>query len=156
MSLAQKLADKLDAPNIDGTVVSVAENGEQLTARVDTAGTLAVRLLELRLATDKLTGAPIAHVKQVAEKLTRQVTYLLEPIQPIESDAEACVVQMRSTKPEQSSGVATYYEVLVKTGGTISLHRYEKPRGGLRKEIAMNLTKEVVKRLADDFLGAVA
>lgn len=156
MSLAQKLTAKLDGPSIDGTVVGVGENGEKLVARVDKADVLAVTLLELRLETNKLSGAPMAHVRQVAELLTKQVNYLLEPIQPIEADAEACVVQMRSTKPEQSGGAATYYEVLVKTGGTISLHRYEKPKGGLRKETPMHLTKEVVRRLAGDFLEAVA
>jgi hypothetical protein len=156
MPLSQQLADKLNAPGIDGTVVSAADGGDRLMVRVDQADALAVLVLELSLKTDKLTGAPMAHVKQVAQNLTERITYLLEPIQPIEADAEACVVQLRSVKPEESGGAATYYEVLVKTGGSVSLHRFEKPRGGLRREISMHLTKQVIQRLAADFLAAVA
>lgn len=156
MSLPQKLSDKLDTPQIDGTVVSANEDGDKLRVRVDQAGALALSLFEVRLNTDKLTGAPMAHVKQVAEELTGKITYLLEPIQPIETDDEACVVQLRSTRPEQREGALTYYELLVKTGGSISLNRYEKSSGALRREVAMSLTKEVVRRLAEDFLASVA
>ncbi len=156
MSLAKQLSDKLNAPGIDGTVISAVDGGDRLMVRVDQADALAVLVLELKLTTDKLTGAPMAHVKQVAQNLTERITYLLEPIQPIEADAEACVVQLRSVKPEETQGAATYYEVLVKTGGSISLHRFEKPRGGLRREIPMHLTKQVIGRLAGDFLAAVA
>lgn len=156
MPLAQTLAGKLNAAPIDGTIVSAAENGDRLAVRVDQAGTLALSLFELRLETDKLTGTPMPHVKQVAQQLTDQITYLLEPICPVEADDEACVVQLRSTKPQQGPEGVFYYELLVKTGGTISLLRYEKPQGALRREVAMNLTKEVVVRLAEDFLAAVA
>lgn len=156
MPLPDELVAKLSAPGIDGAVVAVTDGGDRLTARVDEASALAVSLFELRLTTDRLAGASIDRVKRIAEKLTERVTYLLEPIQPIEADDEACVVQMRSTKPDQRSGAATYYEVLVKTGGAISLRRYEKPKGGLRREIAMNLTLEVIGRVAEDFLASVS
>ncbi|TWT75562.1 hypothetical protein Pla123a_30720 [Posidoniimonas polymericola] len=155
MPLAQTLAGKLNAAQIDGTVVSAAENGDRLLVRVDQAGALALSLFELRLETDKLTAAPMPHVKQVATQLTEKITYLLEPICPVESDAEACVVQLRSTKPQQGVEGVCYYELLVKTGGAIGLCRYEKAKGALRREVAMNLTKEVVTRLAADFLAAV-
>lgn len=156
MPLAHTLAGKLNAAQIDGTVVSASENGEKLVVRVDRAGTLALSLFELRLETNKLTGAPMPHVRLVAQQLTEKITYLLEPICPVEADAEACVVQLRSTKPQQDDASLAYYELLVRTGGSISLHRYEKPKGGLRREVAMQLTKEVVNRLAGDFLAAVS
>lgn len=155
MGLADKLLQSLARPGIDGAVVHAADGGDRLVARVDQAGPLAVSCWELRLETDRLAGAPINRVKQVAEQVTRRVTYLLEPIQPIEADAEACVVQLRSTKPDDRGGVRSYYEVLVRTGGSVSLQRYESPRGQLRQAVAMNLTHEIVGRLAEDFLESV-
>ncbi|MEM1305096.1 MAG: hypothetical protein AAGG46_09370, partial [Planctomycetota bacterium] len=118
---------------------------------------LAASVWELSLATERLRGAPIERVRELADDLSGRVNYLLEPISPIESDVEACVVQMRSTEPDRSgAGTPSYYEVLVKTGGSIALRRYEKPRGAMRKPLAMTLTKEVIRRLATDFLAAVA
>lgn len=155
MSLVQKLSERLDRPGIDGANVSVRDGGDQLLVRIDQAGPLAATVWELRLTTDQLAGASIERVRAVAEEVTRRVTYLLEPIQPIESDAEACVVQLRSTKPDEQQGVKSYYEALVKTGGTISLQRYDWQAGSIRNSIAMTLTKEIICRLADDFLESV-
>ena len=84
------------------------------------------------------------------------MTYLLEPIQPIESDAEACVVQLRSVKPDDRGGVRSYYEALVKTGGSISLQRFDSQKGALRRSVSMTLTKEIIGRLADDFVASVS
>lgn len=155
MSLVEQLSQRLDRPGIDGANIVVRDGGDQLLVRVDQAGPLAATVWELRLTTDRLAGASIERVREIAEEITRRVTYLLEPIQPIESDSEACVVQLRSTKPDEQQGVKSYYEALVKTGGTISLQRYESQPGSIRSAIAMTLTKEIICRLADDFLESV-
>ncbi|MEN1679190.1 MAG: hypothetical protein AAGJ46_06325 [Planctomycetota bacterium] len=155
MSLAARIQNQLAQSGIDGAVLRAAEDGESLLVRVDQAGPLAVSCWELRLETGRLAGASIETVKQVAEEVTRRVTYLLEPIQPIEADSEACVIQLRSTKPDESADSRTYYECLVKTGGSIALQRYEAPRGQLRHAVAMNLTHELVGRLTDDFVASV-
>lgn len=160
MSLADRLNQRLAQPGIDGANVDVADSGDRLLVRVDQSGPLAVTCWELRLTTDRLAGAPIDRVREVAEEITRRVTYLLEPIQPIESDAEACVVQLRSTQPSQTdsegrNGVMSYYEALVKTGGSISLQRFESQRGVLRTSVSMTLTKEIIIRLVADFLASV-
>lgn len=150
------LLRQLDGPTADGAVLTSSDGGDRLSLRVEHVSKLAATVWELSLATGTLAGASIERVRQLAEQLSDRVNYLLEPITPIESDAEACVVQMRSTRPDKSDdGVASYYEVLVKTGGSISLRRYEKPRGGMRKPLAMTLTKEVIGKVATDFLAAV-
>ena len=150
------LLHQLDGPTADGAVLSSADGGDRLTLRVEQVSTLAASVWELSLTTDKLAGAPMERVRELADELSQRVNYLLEPITPIESDAEACVVQMRSTEPDHSvEGVASYFEVLVKTGGTISLRRFEKPRGAMRKPLAMTLTKEVIGKVVADFLAAV-
>lgn len=155
MTAAEQLIQQLSRPGIDGAVIHAADGGDRLIARVDQAGPLAMSCWELRLETARLAGAPMDRVKRVAESVTRRVTYLLEPIHPIETDAEACVVQLRSTKPDDRGGVRSYYEILVRTGGSVSLRRYEAARGQLRQAVAMNLTHEIVARLADDFVASV-
>ena len=129
--------------------------GDRLLVRIDQAGPLALSCWELRLTTKRLAGASIERVREVAEDITQRVTYLLEPIQPIEADQEACVVQLRSVKPDDRGGVQSYYEALVKTGGAISLQRYQRQAGALRTSVAMTLTKEIIGRLAGDFLAVV-
>lgn len=151
MSLVDDILAQLNSPGADGSVLSVIDGGDKFVVRVDQVTTLAASLFELRLTTDRLAGAAIDQVQTIAENLTARVTYLLEPIQPIESDTEACVVQLRSTQPDKSEAGKTYYEILVRQGGSISLQRYEKPNAGLRREVAMTLTKEVIRRLMDDF-----
>lgn len=154
--IIDELLQQLDGPTVDGAVLASADGGDRLTLRVDHVSKLAASVWELELATDRLAGAPIERVRELASELSERVNYLLEPITPIESDTEACVVQMRSTQPDRSGdGAASYYEVLVKTGGSVSLRRYEKPKGALRKPLAMTLTKEVIGKVAADFLAAV-
>jgi len=155
MSLSDQLLKRLEQPGLDGANVEAADEGDRLRVRIDQSGPLALSCWELRLTTQRLAGASIAKVRQVAEAVTERVTYLLEPIQPIEADQEACVVQLRSVKPDDRGGVQSYYEALVKTGGSISLQRYERQPGALRTSVAMTLTKEIIGRLADDFLAAV-
>ena len=50
----------------------------------------------------------------------------MEPIRPIELDADACVVQLRSNPPQQDDDGRSYYELLVRRGGEIALARYRK------------------------------
>lgn len=155
MSLADQLLNRLAQPGINGANVEVTSAGDRLLLRVDQSGPLAVTCWELKLSTDRLQAASIDRIKQVAEELTERVTYLLEPLSPVEADAEACVVQMRSTQPNEQDGVRSYYEILVKTGGAISLQRFEAQTGAMRTSVAMTLTKEILGRLATDFLASV-
>ncbi|MEM8864801.1 MAG: hypothetical protein AAGF31_04575 [Planctomycetota bacterium] len=156
MSVVDQLMHRLEQPGIDGANVDAAEGSDRFLVRVDQAGSLAVTCWELRLTTDRLAGVTIERVRAVAEEVTRRVTYLLEPIQPIEADAEACIVQMRSVEPDERGDTRTYYEALAKKGGTISLQRFEAQRGAMRTSVAMTLTKEIIERLAEDFLASVS
>ena len=47
------------------------------------------------------------------------------------------------------------YEVLVRAGGSISLRRYRKPRGAMREPVSATVTREVLVRLAGDFVASV-
>lgn len=103
------------------------------------------------LTTDELDGASTDRLKAISEALSKRLTYLLEPISPIEIDAEGCVVQMRSTPPQKGEDGTYYYELLVRRGGELSLCRYHKLADGHRQATTAQVTREVFLRLADDF-----
>lgn len=152
--LAEQLLTALDATP-PGATATVIEGEDRLSLGVSRADGLAVAFIELRLETPRLKGASVERIRAVAEKLTQRVTYLLEPLTPIEIDRELAVVQMRSTAPQQDNESSAYYELLVRSGGALSLRRYRKPRGAMREPIDATVTREVLGRLVSDFVAAL-
>ena len=153
-SLVDQLMQQVDASG-PGATVSSRERGERLVLGLSSYDQLAVAVTELRLETDRLAGASADRVAEVAKLLTDRVSYLLEPLTPVEIDRELAIVQLRSTDPTTEDQVASYYELLVRTGGSITMRRYRKPRGVMREPIDATLTREVLRRLAGDLLAAV-
>ena len=62
----------------------------------------------------------------MAKSLSERLTYLMEPIRPIEIDADACVAQLRSSPPQRDDDGRSYYELTVRRGGEIDAGRYRK------------------------------
>ncbi|TWT93401.1 hypothetical protein Pla108_38950 [Botrimarina colliarenosi] len=153
--LTEDLLSAVDAATA-GDVATADASGDRLTVGVARVDALAVAFTELRLETSRLADASIERVRAVAEELTRRVTYLLEPLTPVEIDQELAVVQMRSTTPQTDNESSAYYELLVRKGGSLSLRRYRKPRGAMREPIEATVTREVLRRLADDFVASVS
>ena len=91
----------------------------------------------------------------VAAGLSSQLSYLLESISPVEIDRDMCVVQMRSNPPEQGDQGTFYYELVVRLGA-IDLCRYQKSPSNVRQTVPATVTREVLGRLAEDFVAAVA
>jgi len=110
----------------------------------------------LGLSTGKLASASLDELKAISETLTGKLTYLLEPIGLVEADAYRCSIQLRSNPPKKGEDETSYYELMVRRGGDITLSRYSKKTGQLRQIIPANVTREVLGRLADDFIAAVA
>lgn len=104
---------------------------------------------------DKLANSTIDELKDVANALSAQVSYLLESISPVEIDDESCVVQLRSNPPQKDDDGTRYYELVV-ARSELTLLRYCKTPGQPRAIVAANVTREVFERLADDFAAAVA
>ena len=94
-------------------------------------------------------------LKAISETLTGKLTYLLEPIGVVEADADRCSVQLRSNPPQKGEDGTSYYELMVRRGGDITLSRYSKKPGQLRQIVPAHVTREVLGRLADDFMAAV-
>ena len=104
---------------------------------------------------DKLAGATVDQLKDIANTLSKRLSYLLESISPIEVDNEACVVQMRSNPPQKDDDGTRYYELVV-ARGELTLCRFSRASGQVRTIVAANVTREVFERLAEDFVAAVA
>jgi len=109
----------------------------------------------LAYITSRLATASLEELKAISQSLTERLTYLLEPIGLIEADADRCSVQLRSSPPQKGEDATSYYELLIRRGGDISLSRYSKRPGQMREIVPAHITREVLARLSDDFIAAV-
>jgi hypothetical protein len=134
--------------------LTASESGQRLTAQIVALDGLALAFEHLTVVSDSLATAPIEQLKKVADALSKKLTYLLEPISPIEVDADQCIVQLRSSPPQRDDNGTRYYELLVRKGGELSLRRFQKQPGGIREIVPAQVTHEVFLRLVDDFSTA--
>lgn len=125
----------------------------RLESQVIAVDAIGCAMESLVYRTSKLAGATIEQLKKLSSSLTQRLTYLLEPIGALEADAESCTVQLRSSPPQKGEDGASYYELLVRRGGEIALCRYAKAPGQPRRIIPAQLTREVLVRLAEDFVA---
>jgi hypothetical protein len=159
MSLKEQLRASLSGlvPFAHGSqALDVTDGNQQLRVEIVSLDRLACAFDRIILSAAQLKGANVDRLKQVAEKLSGSLTYLLEPISPIEIDAHGCTVQMRSNPPQKESDRTTYYELLVQDSGELSLCRYTRTAGGTRERTAAEVTREVLLRLAGDMSAAAS
>ncbi|HYO25807.1 MAG TPA: hypothetical protein VEQ85_12770 [Lacipirellulaceae bacterium] len=119
--------------------------------QADECQTFAATVLDMVLETPELSSITPFELQAASAALAQRVNYLLEPIAPIELDAQGCTVQMRSNPPQQDDNGRRYYELVIRRGGSIALCRFEKQPGQPRTRVPAVLTHEVVGRLIDDF-----
>ncbi|MEX2169404.1 MAG: hypothetical protein WD851_08835 [Pirellulales bacterium] len=136
-------------------VVAVKHDGTVLRCEITAIDALGVSFRKLTLETLQLAGVSLAQLERIAKRLSEKLSYLLEPVEPIEADALTCTVQMRSNPPQKDDDGSSYYELLVKAGGELSLERYRKEPGAKRTPLDATVTREVLLRLAGDFSTAV-
>jgi hypothetical protein len=135
---------------------AVASDGPRtVKCLVEQCDALSAAVADFTLETGELANADIAKLQAASQSLCQKVTYLLEPISPIEIDATGCVVQMRSNPPHKDDNGLRYYELTLRRGGCVSLCRYEKLPGNARAVVSATLTHEVLARLVEDFNSAV-
>jgi len=152
MSLSSKLLDELrTSAGQRGRSLAVSEGQRVVRCEAIQCDPFAVTIEELILETPELGGATTSQLQAASRDLAARVNYLLEPIAPIETDAQGCSVQMRSNPPQKDDNGARYYELLLRRGGSASLSRYEKQTGQPRTRVPAALTHEVIGRLIDDF-----
>ena len=129
----------------------VSESGQRLTVDLVALDTLACGFERFAMQFDSLAGAPLDRLEKIAKALSGRLTYLLEAITPVEIDADQCLVQLRSNPPRKQDDGTSYYELLVKRTGEISLCRFNAPRGAARQIIPAHVTREVLLHLVADF-----
>jgi hypothetical protein len=143
---------ELNSIGAGGTaMVDITSCSRRLTCDLVERNSLAVAFQVLRVATPELAAATSASLERIAKNLSERLTYLMEPIRPIEIDADACIAQLRSSPPQRDDDGRSYYELTVRRGGEIALSRFRKEAGTPRQQIAANVTREVLLRLVDDF-----
>jgi hypothetical protein len=135
--------------------LAVEVQPRRLTCDIVERNTLAVSFNVLRLSTAELASADAARLEWIGKALAAKLTYLMEPIAPIEIDADACVVQLRSSPPQRDDDGRSYYELLVRRGGEIALSRFRKDNGNARQPISATVTREVLQRLVGDFCSVL-
>ena len=136
-------------------VVTAEDQPRRLSCDVFDHNPLAVSFERLELATTELASATAADLERMSKLLAERLTYLMEPIAPIEIDAQECVVQLRSNPPQCDDDGRSYYELIVRRGGEISLARYRKENGSARRPIPATVTREVLLRLVNDFCAVL-
>ncbi len=136
--------------------LAAEHDGQRLTCELTALESLGCAFLHLTVHSDTLADAAPKRLKDLGELLSKRLSYLLEPISPIEVDAEQCIVQLRSTPPQQGEGQSSYYELLVRKGGEISLQRYAKLKGQPRQNTPAQATREVLLRLIGDFSAVLS
>jgi hypothetical protein len=134
--------------------IDCQEVGHRLHSELAAHEQLALAFERFEVVSLALATAAIDRLKKVAEDLSRRLTYLLEPISPVEVDADQCVVQLRSNPPQRNENGASYYELLVQRGGRLSLCRWTKEPGSARQIVPAQVTREVFLRLVADFAAA--
>jgi hypothetical protein len=156
MTLSAKLLGELRAASGQRhQSFSIADGQRTLRCNADECEALAATVLDLVLETPELASATAFELQAASADLAKRVNYLLEPIAPIELDAQGCSVQMRSNPPQKDDNGRRYYELVIHRGGSIALCRYEKQPGQPRTRVPAVLTHEVIGLLVDDFSRTV-
>ena len=136
-------------------IVALTADPRSLHCHVAERNALAVGFYELRIATPELADVSVPRLQQLSEAISARLTYLLEPIAPIEADADRCTVQMRSNPPLKDDDGRSYYELMARRGGELHLVRYRKEPGGPRERTIATVTTEVLTRLVGDLEAAL-
>lgn len=157
MTLKDQLSATLSSSPAGGTAQSIDLTDADRTLRLELAGLdrVGCEFTSLAVGTTKLAGATTDRLQQIASALAAKLTYLMEPIAPIEVDQDQCIVQMRSNPPQKNDDGTTYYELLVKAGGELTIGRFTKAPGAARQATTAQVTREVLLRLVGDLEQAV-
>jgi len=156
MTIQSQFQQQLTKLGTGGAATVTAEaQPRKLSCDVVERNSLAVSFNVLRLTTAELASASAADLERLGKALSDRLTYLMEPIAPIEIDAQACIVQLRSNPPQRDDDGRSYYELTVRRGGEIALVRLRKETRATRQQIPATVTREVLQRLVHDFCAVL-
>jgi hypothetical protein len=160
MSLSKKIAAALDentkAYNFPCSV-TVEEAQSRLTIHLTGLDTVGVAFSSLELATSSRSDWSSEALTAWGERLVGRVTYLMEPLKVVETDAHGGEVQIRSQRPTPRDELRSYYEMRLFRQGILRIQRYAFDQETRERRLTpCQLTREVVERLADDITATMA
>jgi hypothetical protein len=150
MTLENTLRTKLTDPVPGQPEVVVAHHGWAVALRPQAHDTLGCALDELRL--ERQGAAAGGEPRAWAERISRTVTGLLEPLKLIEVDSPRDIALLRSAAPTPGENDLRYYEVELHGTRQASVHRYRgyQEPGRKRERIPFALTYEALAKLVGD------
>ena len=150
----QRELKRIQAVSGKGLLQVDTDNG-RIEADLLAVDAIGCSFLTLAYSTDQLASSSLDELKKISESLIGRLTYLLEPIGVVEVDRDRAAVQLRSSPPQKGDDGTSYYELMVRRGGDVTLSRYQKKPGQIREIVPANVTREVLQRLAEDFVAVV-
>jgi hypothetical protein len=128
----------LDSTQQQGYIVGLTAEAEGINVSLNLADydrySVAFRNLRVSCKNSSKNGDK-DYLRQCGEQVTRRVTYLEEPLELLEVDAEAGLAQLRSRSLRQEDNEKIYWEAMIQAEPhpTVSLTRYrwtpESPPG---------------------------
>jgi len=161
MSLSDQIAQTLTtmkgfASESPRTVGWTVDAGPTVEAELTAVDSLSCALRELRIAAPEFATASLTALEAWADRVCQRVTYLLEHIGPLEADAAAQAVLVRSTPPTNVEGRKSFYEMWVKAPGVVSLRRFNHaPGDASRQQVDLQITHEALLKLLRDVVEAI-
>ncbi len=140
------------------TVAASASPGVDLAVDVTAVDSMSCSCREIRMRVASLAGAGPDVLKKWADALCARITYLLEPLGPLEVDAEGPQVLIRSKSPDKRDDATAFYEILLQLqgAGVFTLRRYRRDNAGNpREHVDLSMTHEVLEKLADDLVATI-
>jgi hypothetical protein len=160
LDLAAALLPLIGQSFVPAKSVTVADgSGVTLSVDVLSVESLGVSCEELRLEVPSLGAATLDVLKKWGDALCQRITYLLENLGPLEYDATANQVLIRSTPPDTTlPGTTKYYEVQLSShgAGRFSLRRYRNDlQQPGRVPAPIQATHELLAKLVNDLTGTI-
>jgi hypothetical protein len=159
MSLSKKIAAALDENTkayILPWTVTVEDSPNRLTLNLTALDTVGLAFSTMEFARTSRTEWSSDALKAWGDRLSKRVTYLMEPLKVLEVNDQEGEVQMRSQSPTPRDDLRSYYEMRLFRQGTLRMERFvfdETTRQ--RRQVPCQLTRETLERLADDIAASV-
>ncbi len=154
MRLGQSILAALEGGR--GEAVALEWEGLRVRFRVEEADRVGCAIFGLCVEDLRASAKDAEDLKAWADRVAGRVTYLMERVAAIETDGASGMALLRSVPPDLRGGARAYYEIVLKSPGTLTLTRYRYQDGDrMRTEVPCALTRDVFERLVDDLAEAM-
>jgi hypothetical protein len=153
MTLANTLRTKLAEFSYDlhdpsgSSRDTLVYEGWKVVFRPETRGAVGCALQDVTL--DRVSGQPVGDTRAWAERVSRKVTGLLEPLKVVEIDAGRQVALVRSAAPTPNEAGLDYQEIELHGTAHAVVRRYRgfREAGKNREQIPFAVTFEALAQL---------